>query len=346
MAPDHVLIGVDGSQNSRRAFEVGLAIAAKRQWALRIVWAYRMPYEGYPSGAPLTYERYRNDVVQEAEAFIAPLEALAEEAGVKVASVVVEDVVGRRLVHESRSAELAVVGKRGRNRFAGRFLGSVSSSLAAHSLCPTLIVPEKWVAGETGELVAPVQDRPGGEHADDEPTELLMESETPKPARRSFHNVLNTMNFDQEVVVGLDLDDSWASELVMHAAIYAEVLDNPLTLVTAEPLHNHLAPEIGARLAEDEITLMRRLFTHHLEQLAEKVSEKHPGLPVHWQFFDGTAGGVLSEASRTASMIIVGTRGHGGFGGLLLGSVSQTVLNRAVSPVLVVPSSRRQYIRR
>jgi nucleotide-binding universal stress UspA family protein len=72
--------------------------------------------------------------------------------------------------------------------------------------------------------------------------------------------------------------------------------------------------------------------------VAQRVRAEHPELSVHWQFFDGSPAGVLSEASRTASVVAVGTRGHGGFAGLLLGSVSQAVLNRSVSPVLVVPT--------
>lgn len=44
---------------------------------------------------------------------------------------------------------------------------------------------------------------------------------------------------------------------------------------------------------------------------------------------------ILIEESRYASMIVVGPRGHGGFGGPLLGSVSSTVGERAQCPVLV-----------
>lgn len=44
----------------------------------------------------------------------------------------------------------------------------------------------------------------------------------------------------------------------------------------------------------------------------------------------------MIEMSREADMVVVGSRGHGGFRGLLVGSVSQQVLNHAQCAVLVV----------
>jgi nucleotide-binding universal stress UspA family protein len=48
----------------------------------------------------------------------------------------------------------------------------------------------------------------------------------------------------------------------------------------------------------------------------------------------------LVDLSADADLLVVGSRGHGGFGELLLGSVSHGVVPHAVCPVVVVPSPR------
>ncbi len=50
---------------------------------------------------------------------------------------------------------------------------------------------------------------------------------------------------------------------------------------------------------------------------------------------EGGAAQVLIEESKDAEMLVVGSRGHGGFVGLLLGSVSDACVGHAVCPVLV-----------
>jgi nucleotide-binding universal stress UspA family protein len=52
----------------------------------------------------------------------------------------------------------------------------------------------------------------------------------------------------------------------------------------------------------------------------------------------GSAADGLLGAAKGADLVVVGSRGVGGFRGLLLGSVSQQVAHHAACPVVVVPS--------
>jgi nucleotide-binding universal stress UspA family protein len=84
-----------------------------------------------------------------------------------------------------------------------------------------------------------------------------------------------------------------------------------------------------------------RDVTAEHELLAESVAgwcDKYPDVPVRLLLMPGSAGAVLVEASQDAQLAVVGSRGHGGFLGLLLGSASQQLLHHAHCPVLVVRS--------
>lgn len=58
---------------------------------------------------------------------------------------------------------------------------------------------------------------------------------------------------------------------------------------------------------------------------------------IEGEVVEGKAAQVLIEAARNADLLVVGTRGLGGFTGLLLGSVSQQCTHHAPCPVVVVP---------
>ena len=62
--------------------------------------------------------------------------------------------------------------------------------------------------------------------------------------------------------------------------------------------------------------------------------------PVVQHVIQGRPAKVLIDAARDAALLVVGSRGHGGFTGLLLGSVSEHVLAHATCPVVVVHEHR------
>nr|MDT0662854.1 universal stress protein [Micromonospora sp. DSM 115978] len=77
--------------------------------------------------------------------------------------------------------------------------------------------------------------------------------------------------------------------------------------------------------------------------LAEALAgwcDKYPDVIVHRELVQGGARGALIKATGRAQVVVVGSRGRGGFAGLLLGSVSQAVLHHAACPVAVVPQPR------
>ena len=64
-------------------------------------------------------------------------------------------------------------------------------------------------------------------------------------------------------------------------------------------------------------------------------------VPVRPRIGQGHAAQVLLDASAGADLLVVGSRGHGGFAGALLGSVSEYCVRHASVPVVVVPDPAR-----
>ncbi|TDC60526.1 universal stress protein [Micromonospora sp. KC207] len=79
----------------------------------------------------------------------------------------------------------------------------------------------------------------------------------------------------------------------------------------------------------------------HVKELVDKAAADaaaaaRPTVTVHGEVFDGPPALVLEERSAEAGLLVLGTRGHGGFGGLLAGSTAVSVTAHAHCPVVVV----------
>jgi len=73
-----------------------------------------------------------------------------------------------------------------------------------------------------------------------------------------------------------------------------------------------------------------------LDETVDAVLGAVEGARVGRRVIEGLPAMVLVEASREASALVVGSRGHGGFAGLLLGSVSSACAEHAHCPVVVL----------
>jgi nucleotide-binding universal stress UspA family protein len=143
-----VVVGVDGSPESRVALRFALEDAARRGALLRVVTAYVSPEywaAAYGLSALPTVEEVVGEheaVAREAvDAVVADEPALAD---VPVEVVASPGPPARALIDQARGAELLVLGHRGRGGFASALLGSVGLQCVLHALCPVTIVrPER-----------------------------------------------------------------------------------------------------------------------------------------------------------------------------------------------------------
>lgn len=78
--------------------------------------------------------------------------------------------------------------------------------------------------------------------------------------------------------------------------------------------------------------------------LREAVDELRQGydVDIHCHAIEGNASALMTEFSTAVDLLVVGSRGRGGFAGLLLGSTSQAVIQHAVCPTIVVPKRTRR----
>ncbi|OLF16379.1 universal stress protein [Actinophytocola xanthii] len=135
------------------------------------------------------------------------------------------------------------------------------------------------------------------------------------------------------VVVGVDGSVA-ALGAVSWAAEEARRRGAPLRLVYAFELPFRYPPGV---VEQDSLRdALRREKDGYLEAARAQALQTAPDLGIEAVTVDGTAVEVLVRESETAAVVVVATRGHGGFTGLLLGSTSVGLAGRAHCPVVVV----------
>lgn len=295
-----ILVGVDGSAASLHALDWAAQEAAVHGLGLRLVCGYALPSFAAAS-LDGGYAALDDSAIRAgAEAVVADAAEHVAGTGLPVTSHVTVGDAAAVLIDESARVVLAVVGTRGGGGFAERLLGTVSSALPAHAQCPTIVVPTRRKAK--------------GAPPEEEPLAV-------RPVRR--------------VVVGLD--GSPPAELALRWAIReAKAWEAELVAVTGVPVTAGSGTLAWLPAAVDHQQVLEDVATA-LDVLIDRVIAEEPGAPeIKRTVRDGTGAQLLTEASADTDLLVVGSRGRGGFAGLLLGSTSQAVLHHAQCPVTIV----------
>jgi nucleotide-binding universal stress UspA family protein len=142
------------------------------------------------------------------------------------------------------------------------------------------------------------------------------------------------------IVVGVDHSEG-AKDALRFALAEAKLRGATLRAVHVWQMQPRI-PGIEAALDPlgAELDEWRRSAEAALEETLAEVGADAAGVDVERRVLEGAPGAVLVAESRDADLLVVGSRGHGGFAELLLGSVGQQVAHHADCPVVIVRPKR------
>jgi nucleotide-binding universal stress UspA family protein len=139
------------------------------------------------------------------------------------------------------------------------------------------------------------------------------------------------------IVVGID-----GSELSTRALRWA-IDEGRAHAATVEAVHAwHVPYAVASTAAAVQPALFEDSARELLDRSVEAASGDVTDVRVERVLVGGSAADAILDAAKRADAVVVGSRGVGGFRGLLLGSVSHQVAHHAPCPVVVVPPEQRQ----
>ncbi|MFB8248941.1 universal stress protein [Streptomyces sp. NPDC001046] len=295
----YIIVGLDGSSESRAAAEWAAREADLRGLSLRLVHVWE-PVAQPMAQAPLlgtqTLKHWSEQVPRGAAEGLA-----ARHPGVDVSAIQLNGAPGDVLVDVARDAELLVLGSRGLSGLGGFMIGSVGQAVIARTETPVVLV-------RSGEQAA-------DEHAMD-PAGI------PSAATRF-----------RPVLLGLDTrspDDT----VVAFAFEEAARRDTSLRV-----LHAWTPPPYTLHGLSDHVSVRDELAREYAADLSEALRpwrEKYPAVEVIEASRAGSAADQLVSSSRYASLVVVGRRTRRSPLGVHIGPVAHAVLHHAVVPVAVV----------
>lgn len=139
-----IVVGVDGSDESRVALRFAFDDAARRAARVEVVRAFPTPEYwavAYGMAAPVPLDEIRDETERATRALVDDVVAgLGRVGSVPVDVVAAPGAPARVLLDAAQGADLLVVGHRGRGGIASAMLGSVGLHCVLHAPCPVTVV--------------------------------------------------------------------------------------------------------------------------------------------------------------------------------------------------------------
>lgn len=297
-----VVLGADGSAGGDAAAAWAADEASRRDADLHLLHVWSPVVGGFVGAAAMQTE-YASAVETAGWRL---LDQLAERLGrtrpgLTITTEVRRGDAGSALCEQSRTALMTVVGARGTSRVLGVLLGSVSLQLVSHGSGPIVVVRSERSPG------------PGADHP------VLVGVDGSAPSDEALGFALEEASFRG---VPLVVARMWA-DAPGDAAMVPYLSPSDVRLIEAEQ-HRLLSEQLAGWSARYPDVRVRTLVLRGAP--AAHLVELHRGSPV---------------LPATPALIVVGSRGRGGFAGLLLGSVGQALAANAERPVCIVRPRRR-----
>jgi nucleotide-binding universal stress UspA family protein len=279
------IVGVDGSENARRAAEWAVDQAAGRDVRIVVLAAWTVPMMAtgmLPGGGMLpNWPELESAVERSTEELAAEL----ARDGVTIEARTEQGPAAQVLIEASREAALLVVGGRGLGRAKGLMLGSVSQRCASQAVVPTAVIGDEAPLGRA-----------------------------------------------RSIVVGYD-----ASVNARRAAQWSLEFAGPdaeVTILDALALAPWLPADVVRERHAAEVEAVEAEFQAHMAELDPNHRAIHT-------LVLADARVALLEASQQADLLVLGARGRGRLGSMLLGSTTNWLLQAATCAMVVVPPPDR-----
>jgi nucleotide-binding universal stress UspA family protein len=112
----------------------------------------------------------------------------------------------------------------------------------------------------------------------------------------------------------------------------------PLTEAGLAPAGGMALPAVFTENGEQLRRAAQTQALNLIEEALRRAERDSSGIEIERSAVEGAAAQTLIDSARDADLLVVGSRGHGGFLGLLLGSVSQQCAQHPPCPVVILPN--------